>query len=461
MKKKIVLWAQDENDKKILVALELQEKENKVLLHRFAETEATETFYKQMMDDWRMDKEVEFPPSHAVEERQLSLTEDLLPETIKTDRTDIISRAKAEWHFVVLSSKLYDLYQGEADELKEKVEKLSQYDDVIWNEMKSFWNKVQGQVNERNLFRDHANTLRKHTNALFDTMKQMKNDLQKEFKKQSKQSFVEFSQTLDTIQDKLDKNLGLKPIFEELKSIQNEFKDAKFTREDRNKLWNRLDGYFKVVKEKQYGDKGSGGNNSPLQRVQRRYDGLLNAIHKMEQSVARDKVDLERQNIRGENTMGQLEQELGKLKMNMIQERMNSKNIKLEDMLKTKVQLESKIEREKKNEEKRAKEAEIQKAKVAAKEKIAKEMEEATKQVDKDKIEKSVSEIKTGKAEAIAAKAATAASVKLDSDASQDKTVEVTKPEEVKPADESVEGAKPGIIKSEDITSEDSKSEEE
>ncbi len=395
MKKKIVLWGQDKDDKKILIGLELQEKENKVLLHKFSENDATEPFYKQMMDAWREDKEVEFPASHEVEERPLSLTEDLLPENIRTDRTDLISRAKAEWHFVVLSSKLYDLYESEAEELKEKVSNLSKYDDVVWDEMKSFWAKVQDQVRDRNLFREHANSLRKNTNALFDTMKKMKNDLQKEFKQQSKQSYVEFAATLDNIQEKLDKNLGLKPIFEELKKIQNDFKDAKFTREDRTKLWNRLDGYFKQVKERQFGDKG--GNNTPLQRVQRRYDGLLNAINKMEQSIARDKVDIERQEIRNNTTDGQLEKELGKAKMMMIEKRMESKNEKLEDMLKTKTQLLSKIEKEQKNEERRAKEAEIAKAKVAAKEKIAKEMQEASKEVDKEKVEKIASEVNSAR----------------------------------------------------------------
>lgn len=395
MKKKIVLWGQDKDDKKILMGLELQEKENKVLLHKFSEGDVTEIFYKQMMNEWREDKDVDFPASHEVEERVLSLTDDLLPEIIKTDRTDIISRAKAEWHFVVLSSKLYDLYQGEVEELKEKVTSLSKYDDIVWEEMKTFWDKVQGQVRERNLFRDHANSLRKHTNSLFDTMKKMKNDLQKEFKQQSKQSYAEFAETLDKIQEKLDKNMGLKPIFEELKGIQNQFKNTKFTREDQNKLWNRIDGYFKLVKERQFGDKGS--DNSPLQRVQRRYDGLLNAIGKMENSIARDKVDLERQGIRNETTGGQLERELGKAKLIMIEERMNSKAEKLDDMLKTKIQLEARIEKEKKNEERRVKDAEIAKAKVVAKEKIAQEMKEASAKVDKEKVEKIASEINSGK----------------------------------------------------------------
>jgi len=397
MKKKIVLWGQGKDDKKILIALELQESENKVLLHQFSEEDATETFYKQMMDEWRDNKEVEFPASHTVLERQLSLTEDLLPEDIRTQRTDIITRARAEWQFVVLSSKLHDLYQGEVEELKEKVSKLSKYDDAIWEEMKSFWDKVQDQVKERNLFRDHANSLRKHTNGLFDTMKQLKNDMQKEFKTQSKESYKEFGLVLDSIQEKLDKNLGLKPIFEELKRIQNDFKNAKFTRDDRNKLWNRLDGYFKIVKEKQFGDRGSSSNNTPLQRVKRRHDGLIGAIKKMEDSIYRDRSDLERQSNRNNGPIGQLEQQLGKAKTMMIQARMNSKQEKLDDMLKTKIELEAKIQKEIKNEEKRAKNVEIEKAKIAAKNKIAKEMKEAAAKVDKEKVEKKVIEIKTAK----------------------------------------------------------------
>ena len=110
MKKKIVIWGNDENDKKILVGLELQERENKVHVYTFQENLVSEAFYNEMMDKWRNNKEVEFPDGYETIIRELSLTDDILPESIKVQRTDLINRAKTEWHFVVLSTKLYDLY---------------------------------------------------------------------------------------------------------------------------------------------------------------------------------------------------------------------------------------------------------------------------------------------------------------------------------------------------------------
>ncbi len=395
MKKKIVIWGQNEKDERILIGLELKEKDNKVLLHKIREQDATEAFYKSMMDDWRSGKDIEFPENHEVEDRPLSLTEDLLPENIKTERGDIISRAKAEWHFVVLSSKLYDMYQSEVDDLKEKVKGLDQFDDIVWEEMKTFWGKVQNQVRDRNLFRDHANALRKHTNALFDTMKEMKDDLQKEFRAQSKEQAGEFNQMLDNIQTKLDKNLSLKPIFDELKNIQNKFKNTKFTRKDGNEIWGRIDAYFKTVKEKRYGD--SGGNDNPLTRIQRRYDGLMQAIGKMDVSINRDKKDLEFNTRRINETDGQLERELGKAKLIMIQERINSKQEKLNDMLKTKEQLEGRIEKEKKNVEKRAKKAEVEKAKQARKAEIAEEISKASETRDDKALSAKAEEVNASK----------------------------------------------------------------
>lgn len=397
MKKKIVIWGQNEKDEKILIGLELKDKESKVMLYTIDEASATEAVYKSLMNDWREGKEVTLPESTVVEERPLSLTEDFLPENIRTDRTDIITRAKAEWHFVVLSSKLYDMYQTEVDELKEKVENLSQYDDVVWAEMKTFWNKVQGQVRDRNLFREHANNLRKHTNTLFDTMKAMKDDLQKEFKEQSKSSYAEFTTMLDNIQEKLDKELGLKPIFEELKTIQNKFKDTKFTRDHGNKIWNRLDAYFKTVKDRKYGGNSGNTTDNPLSRIQRRYDGLMHAIGKMDSSINKDKRDLEYQKRRISETNGQLEQQLGQAKLMMIEERMNSKQEKLDDMLKTKEQLEKKIEKEKLNEEKRAKQAEVELAKQARKEEIAKEMSKAAQERDESKLAEQAEKVNEGK----------------------------------------------------------------
>jgi len=399
----MVLWGADENDKKILVALELKAEENQVNIYTFSEEIATEALYTEMMDKWRNNEEVSFPDGHQTLSRPLSLTEDLLPETIKVERTDLIARARTEWQFVILSGKLYEMYKSEVGDFGERIGKLIDYDQGIWDEMKGFWTKVQNQIIERNLFREHATDLKQETNKLFDQLKEKKAAFNEEFKKSSKIVMDTFTVKMEEIETKIEKGLGLKPIFEELKQIQADFKNQNMTRGDRNKVWNRLDKAFKDVKEKRFGDRAGGpSNNNNASRLESRYNGLLNAINKMEQSIKRDKNDQKFQTKRIETTDGQLELQIRQAKMQMIEERILSKQEKLNEMMQTKTSLEAKIASEKQKQEARDQKAtekkEIAKAKKVVKEKIATQIKEDAKTRDESKLEQAAENINSAKA---------------------------------------------------------------
>ena len=396
MKRKIVLWGTNEKEEKILVALHLKDKEGKVSLYTFSEEQATEDFYNKMLNQWRENVEVEFPEGHTTLERPLTISDSILPDEVKVERTDIIARAQTEWHFVVLSAKLYEMYRSELEDLSETVENLKEYDNKVWTEMRNFWSKVQEQVIEKNLFRDHASNLKSKTNKLFDKLKDLKKEVEAQFETNSAKFKETAMEELQEIEDKIEKGLGLKPIFEQLKSLQGKIKGQKFTKSDRNKVWDRLDKAFKVVKEKRFGDKGGSSNNSAVGRHQRRYDGLLNAIQKMEKSIGRDKDDQKFQNRKIATTDGQLEMQIRQAKIKMIDERVKSKEVKLQDMYKTKAELEARIAKEKSKEEKRAQMAE---AKVAAEAKIAAEVQKSaeTVQASADKLEEAVAKVEEGK----------------------------------------------------------------
>ena len=138
MRRKVVLWGSNEKGGKILVALELLEKENVVNIYTFPESVATEAFYKEMSEKWKDDVEIEFPSGFTKVERKLSVSDSILPDEIRVDRPDLITRAQTEWHFVVLSSKLYGMYKAEIEELKEKIDNLTEYDNVLWDELRKF-----------------------------------------------------------------------------------------------------------------------------------------------------------------------------------------------------------------------------------------------------------------------------------------------------------------------------------
>ncbi len=381
MKTKIVVWGNNETDEKILLGIELIEAENKVKIYVFPESEATEVFYNQMINDWRINNPVVFPENHKVIERPLSVTDSLLPDEIKVTRTDVINRAKAEWHFVVLSSKLYELYKTELSEIKDKVGNLNQFDRNIWEELKNFWQKVQKQVYDKSLFREHAKEIQDETNSLFDEMKKHRRKLDDKFKEESKERAAKFHEQLDRIQSKLSEGLGLQPLWNEMKNIQSKFRDEKMAKNERNEIWNKIDKLFKDIKEKKYGSKG-GGKKNALERIENRYNGLLAAIKKMENSIKWDRKDMKFQEDRAEGTFGQLEKELRGAKLKMIEERVKSKEAKLADMVQTRVMLETKMESEKVK-LKKIEEANKVKAKEAElKAKVQEEIKEKSKLID-------------------------------------------------------------------------------
>ena len=209
MKTKMVIWGSNDKDEKILLALELLNDENKVKIYSFEASTVTEVFYNQMMNLWRNGGPVTFPENHTVIDRELSMSEGLLPDDIRVERTDLINRAKTEWHFVVLSAKLREAYNNEITQFKDKIEELSSFDDNVWEELKGFWSKVQGQVREKNLFREHAEELRTNTNDLFGKLKALRKSLNDEFSKTSKEQAGTFLEALKNIEQKVNDGLGL------------------------------------------------------------------------------------------------------------------------------------------------------------------------------------------------------------------------------------------------------------
>jgi hypothetical protein len=355
MKTKLVLWGTNAQDERILIAMQLHASENKVEIWTFPEAIANPDFAQQMLNEWRNSaSDIVFPEGFTHLERELTVTESILPEDIKVERSDIIQRAQSEWHFIVLSTKLHESYKSEIAEIQDKVAQLTDYSGEVWDSLKGFWNKVQEQVKDRNLFREHAEVLRDSTNGLFDQLKQMRTSMSNEFEDNSKNMYAQFNTILDEIEKKVEIGIQRFPeIFEDLKKTQASFRDKKLTRDHSNEIWNRIDTMFKVVKEKKFGTNAI-NDNSAGDRLARRYEGLIGAIDKMQESIDRDKDELDFQTKRANNSQGQLEVQIRQAKINMILERVKSKEEKLREMLATKADVEGKMNNFKEKEAKKA-----------------------------------------------------------------------------------------------------------
>jgi hypothetical protein len=366
MKTKIVLWGKDSNEAKSLIALQLLADENKVKTWVFSGELATEELGNQLLFEWREDKEIfVFPEDVTPIENDLTISGSLIPQGITVDKQDILQRAQTEWHFMVLSSKLNQSYSGELDDFAEYIAQLKTYEQKTWDGLKDFWAKVREQMQERNLSKEHGNQLKDRTNDLFAKLKELRTVLDTEFKAASQSSYDKFAHQLDDIEIRIEKNINLQSTFDELKKMQNDFKNAQLTREARNEVWKRIDKSFKIVKEKRFGPSSNDNNASPTDRLSRRYEGLMSAINKMSISIKRDEDDLSFQQRKIDSAhTGQLETQIRQAKLSMILERIDSKKVKLEEMLKTKVELEDKMEQANTRAEKRQKDDE---AKAAAK----------------------------------------------------------------------------------------------
>ncbi|MDO8367054.1 MAG: hypothetical protein Q7T20_09670 [Saprospiraceae bacterium] len=334
MKNKLVIWGTNAESEKILIALELQAETSIVLLHTFPESIVDEEFVQKMMHEWREgNEEVTFPEGVQTTERELSVTEGLLPETIKADRADLVQRAQTEWHFAVLSAKLYAAYLQELAEFKEKVETLSTYDNKIFTNLRSFWDKVQNQSRERNLFRHHADELRDGINALFEQMKEARKRVNSEFNAASQGVYAGFSKALEEIEERINTGGGkFNSVFDELKKMQRDYHHTRMSNEHRNKLWERLDAAFKKAKERKFGPEVNAG--SIADRHDKRLSSLEDAIKRLEESLLRDDEELVFQRQKVNTSEGQLEAQIRGAKIKMIEERANGKRERLAELIK-------------------------------------------------------------------------------------------------------------------------------
>lgn len=387
MRNKLVLWATNAQDERVLVTMELRIESNEVVVRTYQESVVTDEVYQTMMDKWRADQPMDLPEVASEETRDLTMTDPLLPDTLKVERGDLIQRAQTEWHYMVLSARLSQTYQSELAEIEDRIDRAERFENDLWNNLKAFWERIQSQLRDRTLLREHADELRNRTNAQFAKLKELRSKLDDEFRLRSRENSDRFQELLTDIEKRIEEGQHLNQVFNDLRELQQQFRSTKFTKEHRNKIWDRLDKAFKEVKLKRFGS-AKQGDGSPLERTKRRYEGLLKAIEKMERSIQRDENDLKFENRRIASTDGQLEAQIRQAKIQMIVKRIESKQEKLEEMLKTKSQLENRMEKQRKREEQLAEKQRIREAEEEAKRKIAEQIQSSAEQLSDEEAEK-------------------------------------------------------------------------
>jgi len=345
MKTKLVLKGirtQGEQTEKVLLAFSLAPKTNKLSSWIIQEKDLNPEFVKKVTEQWIKGIEIALPEDAVQKEILLDASTELVDASIKLDQTVNIERTKTQWMAVVLSTRLYESYHEELEEMQQKVDALSSYSKESWETMKTFWSKVQGQADEKLLEREHVQLLKDYTNEIFNQLKKLRADDDAVFETQSSENATKIRTELDKIEANLaNGNADLFRTFDALKKLQKEFKDLAFTRNMRSKLWNRIDKNFKILKEKR-----AVVTPDQQSRLTRRIEGLTEAIRKMTQSINRDQRDYDKQI--GKLSSGRanlLETQLREVRGKLIKDRLDSKQEKLDDMNKTMGELQKRMER--------------------------------------------------------------------------------------------------------------------
>lgn len=376
MKDRLVFWGKKNEDQKVLITIDLNEDEGTYKVQVIKGSNVTEEFDNLVRNEWRNNSgDVIFPEIETEFSDELSLTNDILPKEYEVDQDDILKMAQAEWNFYVLSKRLKNTYNDELEEYEEMAARLDDFSQDLWNKMKHFWSKVQKQIRERNLAIRHGNDLRRRTNAIFSSLKTLRAKSEKKFAEESAVLKSKFMNQLETIEKKVEDGKSLRHLFDQLKKIQKDFKKHRFTRPDHSAVWDKLDGLFKDIKARKYGKSGSG--QDPLVKTKRRMDGLSSAIDRMKSSIKRDQKDLKYQKNKIERADGQLEAQIRQAKLIMLEERINSKQAKLDDMLKTEKRLDQRAAKMKAK-------AEREEAEQKVKNRIAQEIQEKQEKMDED-----------------------------------------------------------------------------
>lgn len=381
MKDKIVFWGTNEKNQNVLVTLRLRAADNKVDIWMFDRAKITPEFAEKIFEDWENIDPKILPEPYEYLEHDMS-SPSILPDTILANNTDMINRAEKEWYVKILATKLSMKLQEEVVQLGEQVSSMVKYDKDTWALAKDYWDKINKHFQSRDLTREQTANLRDMINKAFDKLKKLRKNSNEEFEQKAKENADIVLKKINAIVGEVANSRNLNGLFDTLKQMQLDLRKTRLTQELDRTVRDKMNEAFQLVKEAR--------RNHRNNRLNNRIKGLDNAIFRMEKSTRRDEEDLAFQNRRVQASEGKLEKQLREAKIVMIEERLKSKKVKLEDMYKTMKELkdrirqdeEREIEREKQEKikaEQRAKREAARKAKKAARAKAAAEAEAAQK----------------------------------------------------------------------------------
>ena len=314
----------DEKDVKVLLAYELNEEAFRVEL----KVVPLKSLNKEQIDflnaDWVNGSDFVFPEDTQLVYPSLS-AESILPDNIRSEETGKIRATGNEWAYNLLTAKLWESYLIELDELMKKAESLTQYDRQLFDDAKSFWERVLEHRKERDISQDRLDKIKESVNSIFDKLKLYRKTESAEFEAASAKLRDETVASIEAVRQRMDEKANFKQLADELKNLQAQTRKLRVTKSDDQLIRKAFDNAFQHLSEM----RNLYLNDKNAVRIK----GLNEVIQKMEISLKRDKSELDKLTSRmSSNKATSIEIQLAKFKINSLNETIASKEDKLKDI---------------------------------------------------------------------------------------------------------------------------------
>ena len=252
----------------------------------------------------------------------------ILPEHIKSDKTGEIRHKQNEWAVQLLTNKLWESYLIELENLKKRSANLEGYDKSLFEDAKSYWERVLEHKKERNITQERLDKIKEDVNAIFEQLKTFRKTESAEFEKSSNSVRDIVIEKLNQVKSRADEKANFKALHDDIKAIQHDIRNQRFLKSDETAVRKAFDDAFHYISEQR--------NKYFSDKFESRITGLKDVISKMEKGIDRDKKDLDYFTKKADNPRIQsLELQLLKVRIRQLKETITSKEEKLKDIEKT------------------------------------------------------------------------------------------------------------------------------
>ena len=361
MNTRLVMWGEIGTDRKALITFNLEEESAKIHIYAFPRENVTKEIQDALFVEWKNGGEFTFPETALHWEIDAN-SDTILPENMKVERLDTVLQSQHKWGKKLMSSKINQLLSDEVKLLEEKASVVAEYDQTLWDKAKAQWDKIASYQKKSEISWEQTSVLKDKINTVFEALKAVKR-INNENDDQANAVLVKnYYKRIEELQSKLIYNDQWKYIFDELKKIQAELKDATSLRwNHKRNLYNQVNAIFDDLRKYRM--------TEVISKTKDRITQLSKILDGLKDSIARDNESYQMQVDKMQHyTRGKLSTEELQTRFGFILERTKEKETKAEGIKQTIAQLKNDIEKEKKQQQEREEQ------------RIKKEQEEAAKQ---------------------------------------------------------------------------------